>query len=212
MDNADLDRRFGWNPPSGDREDRCRQIHAAAAEYARLLNRLCPDSRDKDLAVDFLQDCVARAVLAVSRGDIGTEAASDTPGAGDVDLADLFGTAGPAPGAMADDILGWLREHPWDGDHVAIEPLAIHQKPDGTVRIVNAPDDVAIDVALLRHRGLVGVAFADGVLAIEAEAGPVRYLPLYATDFGFTIAFRRESPSPHAPNETRAAVLAGHDR
>jgi len=101
--------------------------------------------------------------------------------------------AGFVPNTLADDILNWIREHPFDGDHVPAPPLTIEQDLDGTVRIIDPPDDLAIDIALLRHHGLAGVTFADGVLVIETEAGPTRYEALDVTDHGFTIVFRRES-------------------
>jgi hypothetical protein len=97
-----------------------------------------------------------------------------------------------APNTLADDILNWVREHPGDGTNAPTGPFIIEQDPDGTVRIVDPPDDAAIDIALLRHRGLTGVAFANGVLTIDTEAGPARYLPMGAIDYGFTIVFRRE--------------------
>lgn len=97
------------------------------------------------------------------------------------------------PNTLADDILVWARDHDWDGDHVTGGPVVINQGTDGTVRIVELAEEVAIDVALLRHRGLAGVTFADGVLTVDTESGPTRYRLLYATDHGFTIVFRRDS-------------------
>lgn len=97
------------------------------------------------------------------------------------------------PNTLADDILDWVREHPHDGDLVAGTPLTIQQDPSGTVRIVDPPETLAIDVALLRHPGLTGVAFDNGVLNLETEGGVLRYRALHAADFGFTVAFRRES-------------------
>lgn len=100
---------------------------------------------------------------------------------------------GLTPSTLADDVLDWAREHPWDGDQIPGAPLTIHQESDGTIRIVDLPEYVAIDVALLRHRGLSGVTFADGVLGIETDSGTLKYRLMYATDYGFTIVFRRES-------------------
>lgn len=96
------------------------------------------------------------------------------------------------PNTLADDVLDWVREHPHDGDHTPGEPLTIHQDPDGTIRIVDPPDSIAVDVALLRHHGLTGVTFTNGVLGIETETGVLPYRALHATDFGFTVVFRRE--------------------
>ncbi len=78
-------------------------------------------------------------------------------------------------------------------DRATGESITIEHRHDGTVRIIDPPDEVAVDVALLRHHGLTGVSFADGVLTIGTESGPARYLPLHATDHGFTVVFRRET-------------------
>jgi len=94
---------------------------------------------------------------------------------------------------LADDILDWMRERNLYSDRATGETLTIEHGHDGTVRIVNPPDEAAIDVALLRHHGLTGVAFDDGVLSIDTETGPVRYEALHATDHGFTVVFRREA-------------------
>lgn len=96
------------------------------------------------------------------------------------------------PNTLADDILDWVREHPHDGDLGTGAPLTIQQDSSGTVRIVDPPENLAIDVALLRHPGLTGVTFNSGVLSLETKAGTLRYQALHAADFGFTVVFRRE--------------------
>lgn len=103
--------------------------------------------------------------------------------------------AGLTPNTLADDVLDAVRERPF-GDAFSGPPLTIQHDHDGTVRIIDPADDIAIDIALLRHHGLTGVAFADGVLTVDTESGPARYLPLHATDHGFTVMFRRETSGP----------------
>lgn len=93
---------------------------------------------------------------------------------------------------LADDVLDWARERELYKDRAGGTPVTIHQDPDGTVRIVEAPDEVAIDIVLLRNRGLSGVTFADGVLTVETGSEAVLYRLLCATDQGFTIVFSRE--------------------
>lgn len=183
MDANELTHRLSWHPPTGDQEDRYRQIRTAAIDYAQLLNQLCPDGHDKALAVDHLEDCVSRAISAIANSH-------DTTGAGPTQADEAFADPAPPANSMADDILDWLREHPYNGDHIPTEPLTIQQDHDGTVRLVDVPGAFSIDVALLRHPGLRGVAFTDGYLTVEPEA--VRYRALDATDFGFTVVFRRE--------------------
>lgn len=96
------------------------------------------------------------------------------------------------PNSLADDILHWAREHPWDGDHIPTDSLTIDQSVDGTIRLVDVPDVFGMDIALLRASGLRGVTFADGVLTVETEADPGRWVPMYPYDYGFGIAFRRQ--------------------
>jgi len=98
----------------------------------------------------------------------------------------------PTANSLADDALDWARERELYEDRASGTPVTIHQDPDGTVRIIDPPDVVAIDIALLRNRGLSGVSFADGVLTVEAEPETVRYRLMCATDHGFTIVFGRE--------------------
>jgi hypothetical protein len=101
----------------------------------------------------------------------------------------------PTVSSLADDALDWARKRELYEDRASGAPVTIHQDPDGTVRIVDPPDVVAIDIALLRNRGLSGVAFTDGILTVEAKSETVRYRLLHATDHGFTIVFRREDPA-----------------
>jgi hypothetical protein len=107
--------------------------------------------------------------------------------------ADAPTAAGGAPNTLADDILNWAREHPWNGEHIPTESLTIDQSVDGTVRLVDVPDAFTIDVALLRYAGLQGVTFADGTLTVDSGDAAVPYQVLYAYDFGFSIACRREA-------------------
>ena len=95
--------------------------------------------------------------------------------------------------SLADDALDWARERELYEDRATGTPVTIHQDPDGTVRIIDPPNVVAIDIALLRNRGLTGVSFTDGILTVETEPETVRYQLMWATDHGFTIVFRRES-------------------
>lgn len=97
------------------------------------------------------------------------------------------------PNTLADDVLDAVRDKPMGTGPFAGPLLTIQHDRDGTVRIVDPGDDIAIDVALLRHRGLAGVSFTDGILTVDTETGPARYLPLHATDHGFTVVFRREA-------------------
>lgn len=161
-----------WASASTDPwQNACIAFEIGHETYERLQRDLA------ELAAEYGQDSVAWAE-------------ADTKFIGP---ATLMSAEPPAPNTLADDVLDWVRERDLYSDRATGESIAIEHRHNGTVRIVSPPDEAAIDIALLRHHGLTGVAFADGVLTVDTEPGPVRYLPLHATDHGFTVVFRRES-------------------
>ena len=60
--------RFTYHPP-GDQEtvDKYVMIRDKAAEYAILIDHLCPDSREKSLAITKLEEVVMWANAAIAR-------------------------------------------------------------------------------------------------------------------------------------------------
>ena len=60
---------FTYHPPSGDQPERYEAIRAAAKEFALTLNDLCPESREKSLALTRLQECVQMANAAIALHD-----------------------------------------------------------------------------------------------------------------------------------------------
>jgi hypothetical protein len=68
----DIEQRFTYHPPQSD------QIKAAfvalredAKSYAHLVNRLCPESREKSLAVTKLEEVVMWANASIARHGLG---------------------------------------------------------------------------------------------------------------------------------------------
>lgn len=68
MDQADLERRFTYHPPKSDQVPRYERLRAAGREFAELVNALCPDFGEKDVAIERVRDAVmwANAAIAVN--------------------------------------------------------------------------------------------------------------------------------------------------
>ena len=59
--------RFTYHPPVGDQKDRCEQISKGAKAFATTLFTLCPESREKDLALTHLDEAVMQANASIAR-------------------------------------------------------------------------------------------------------------------------------------------------
>ncbi len=68
MDQDDLKSRFTYHPPKDDQADRYQNIRAGGHWLASVIDTLCPDSREKSLAITKLQEAVmwANASIAVN--------------------------------------------------------------------------------------------------------------------------------------------------
>lgn len=65
----DLANRFTYHPPTGDQPQRYEQIRAAGLDLACLLDRLCPPSRERSLALTNLEQVVMWANAAIARNE-----------------------------------------------------------------------------------------------------------------------------------------------
>jgi len=65
----DLERRFTYHAPQGDQSARYERIRAAARRYVELINALCPESREKSLAITNLEQTVMWANAAIARNE-----------------------------------------------------------------------------------------------------------------------------------------------
>lgn len=66
---ATIEQRFTYHPPKGDQPERYGQVRAAALEFANLLVKLCPQSRELDNALDGLDVVVMQANAAIARNE-----------------------------------------------------------------------------------------------------------------------------------------------
>lgn len=69
MNTDDLDNRFTHHPPKGDQAERYESIRAYAKFFAGVINELCPDSREKSLAVTALEEATMWANASIARNE-----------------------------------------------------------------------------------------------------------------------------------------------
>ncbi len=58
MDDNDLKNRFTYHAPKNGQVQRYQEIRDQAYDLADLVNRECPESREKSLAITHLEDAV----------------------------------------------------------------------------------------------------------------------------------------------------------
>lgn len=69
MDVDDLRNRFTYRAPHGDQPSRYEIIRSHAFALALELNDLCPDSREKSLAITHLEQTVMWANASIARNE-----------------------------------------------------------------------------------------------------------------------------------------------
>lgn len=67
IDNDELNTRFTYHPPKGDQGARYVTIRDAASEYAAVIAKLTPESREQSLAITHLEQSVMWANAAIAR-------------------------------------------------------------------------------------------------------------------------------------------------
>jgi len=67
MDLKDLDNRFTYHPPKPEQPEKYTELRNAAKEYAKLINKLAPGSREQSLAFTKLEESVFWANAAIAR-------------------------------------------------------------------------------------------------------------------------------------------------
>lgn len=70
MDSDELRTRFTYQKPEGDQPKRYEMIRSLALAYALDLNELCPESREKSLAISHLEQAVMWANASIARRDV----------------------------------------------------------------------------------------------------------------------------------------------
>jgi len=65
----ELAKRFTYHPPHDDQVNRYQDIREHARAFAVLLDRHCPDSREKSLALTALEESVMWANASIARNE-----------------------------------------------------------------------------------------------------------------------------------------------
>ena len=69
MDDKELLKRFTYHAPKNDQASRYEKIRADARFFAELLIELCPESRERSLALTNLEQAVMWANAAIARNE-----------------------------------------------------------------------------------------------------------------------------------------------
>lgn len=64
-----LDNNFRYHSPKADQPARYEALRNKAKELAELINELCPDSREKSLAITNLEQCSMWANAGIARNE-----------------------------------------------------------------------------------------------------------------------------------------------
>ena len=67
MDTEDIKIRFTYHKPDEEKSCHYKNIRDFARELADLINKICPDSREKSLAITNLEQCVMWANASIAR-------------------------------------------------------------------------------------------------------------------------------------------------
>lgn len=69
MDHDELQTRFTYHPPKDDQPLKYENLRSHGLHLAEHLDNLCPDSREKSLAITKLEECIFWANAAIARRD-----------------------------------------------------------------------------------------------------------------------------------------------
>jgi hypothetical protein len=67
--NPDLEKRFSYHPPKGSQVERYEYLRSWAKWLAYKIDLMCPDSREKSLALTNLEQAVMWANAAIARNE-----------------------------------------------------------------------------------------------------------------------------------------------
>lgn len=67
--NKQIENNFIYHAPKADQPQRYTDIRNKAREFALLIDELCPDSREKSLAMTKLEECMMWANASIARNE-----------------------------------------------------------------------------------------------------------------------------------------------
>lgn len=69
MTDEQIKNNFSYHGPKDGQPEKYTHLRETAKEFAYLLNDLCPDSREKSLAMTKLEECVMWANASIARNE-----------------------------------------------------------------------------------------------------------------------------------------------
>lgn len=63
---TDLDNLFDYHRPSSDQQEKYAKLNQAAKEYAKIIIECCPQSEDRDLAIQKLRETRMQSNLSIA--------------------------------------------------------------------------------------------------------------------------------------------------
>lgn len=67
--NKQIENNFVYHAPKSDQLQRYTDIRNKAKEFALMIDELCPDSREKSLAITKLEECIMWANASIARNE-----------------------------------------------------------------------------------------------------------------------------------------------
>ena len=67
--NKQIENNFVYHAPKSDQPQRYTDIRNKAKEFALMIDELCPDSREKSLAITKLEECMMWANASIARNE-----------------------------------------------------------------------------------------------------------------------------------------------
>lgn len=64
-----IEKNFTYHAPKGDQQGRYGLVRDKAKEFALLIDKLCPDSREKSIAITKLEEVVMWANASIARNE-----------------------------------------------------------------------------------------------------------------------------------------------
>jgi hypothetical protein len=66
MTEAQIENIFTYHAPVGDQTARYAELRAKGQELALLVNKICPDSREKSVAITYIQQAIQMANASIA--------------------------------------------------------------------------------------------------------------------------------------------------
>ena len=67
MDTTEMEKRFSYHVPKGLQPERYERLRGLGKEFAKKIDELCPESREKVLAITKLEEAIMWANAAIAR-------------------------------------------------------------------------------------------------------------------------------------------------